>query len=154
MTRSVKNGAMDIKLAWKAHGCLIPSSVNSVPELSNITVAIQDVSGLDARLFGSRLNTGQGNVARELELDLYIKASSELALGTRMFLARIDYDALDHKGVLHRERLYTPIPVRVVGANVPIKGRSEPDTWSPWRLLLLPVGILEYLVEALTAQIC
>lgn len=146
-----QDGAMDVKLTWKANGCVIPMTVNGVPELSNVTVAVQHISALDARVFTSRLNGGQADVARELELHLYVKASSELPPGERMFLARIDYDALYHKGTLRRERLYTPILIRVVAPNAPIKTRYD---WNPWRLLLLPVAILEYLGEALTGQIC
>jgi hypothetical protein len=146
-----QNGNMDVKLVWNTHGCVIPTRVNGTPELSNITVAIQDISGLDAQLFHSRLNNGQSDVARELELDLYLKALSELPAGQRMFLARIDYDALYQNRIVRRERLYVPILIRVVAPNAPIRARRD---WSLWRLLLLPVGILEYLGEALTGQIC
>lgn len=147
-----QNSAMDVKLVWKAQGCLIPAKVNGKPEPSNITVAVQNIPGLDAQFFGNTLDTGKADVARELEVNLYLKASSELPLGPRMFLVRIDYDAFDHTHKVHRERVFTPIFVRVVSPNTPIKGGYEPS--SPWRLLLLPVNILEYIVEALTGQIC
>ena len=150
-----QNGSVDVKLAWKANDCRIPISVNGVSELSNIMVAIQNVSGLDAQVRRLVLNSGANNVAPELELDLYLTASPELSLGRRMFLARIDYDVLDRKGGLHRERLFTPIFTRVVGENAPVKQYYERgERWNPCELLALPVGILEYLAEALTGQIC
>jgi hypothetical protein len=150
-----QGGAIDVKLAWKAHGCLIPNEVNSTPELSNISVAIQDVSGLHAQLGGTGLMNVQNGAAQGLHVDLNVTASPELPLGRRMFLARIDYDALDRKAGLHRERLYTPILIQVVGENAPVKQHYEGgDRWNPWELLALPVNILEYLAESLTGQIC
>jgi len=150
-----QNGAVDVKLAWKANGCLIPSKVNGKSELYNVTVAIQDISGLDGQVRGAELELGPDDLARELRLSLHLAASPELPLGRRMFLARIDYDALDRTGVLHRERLYTPIPIRVVGESAAVKQHYEPgERWNPWELLALPVNILEYLAEMLSGQIC
>jgi hypothetical protein len=150
-----QNGAVDVKLAWKAKGCLIPSKVNGRSELYNVTVAVQDISGLDAHVNGGRLNSGPYDAGQELQLDLRVTASPELPLGKRMFLARIDYDALDHTGALHRERLYTPILITVVGEKALVKQHYEPgERWNPWQLLALPVSILEYLAEMLTGQIC
>jgi hypothetical protein len=59
------------------------------------------------------------------------------------------------QGGLHRERLYTPILIQVVGESAPVKQHYERgDRWNPWELLALPVNILEYLAESLTGQIC
>jgi hypothetical protein len=150
-----QNGGVDVKLAWKANSCRIPTRVKGILELSNITVAIQDIAGLDAYVHTSELSRVQNYAAQELQLDLRLTASRELSLGRRMFLARIDYDALDRTGALHRERLYTPILIQVVGENAPVKQHYQPgERWNPWELLALPVSILEYLVEALTGQIC
>lgn len=150
-----QNGAVDVKLAWKANGCLIPAKVNSTSELFNVTVAIQEIPGLDAQVRARGLEIGLHDLARELQLDMHLTASAELPLGRRMFLARIDYDALDRNGTLHRERLYTPIPILVVGENAPVNQHYEPgDRWNPWEVLALPANILEYLVQAVFGQIC